>query len=61
MSTTPTTSGPAGSTPQEMQAQADANFARQVALQMVAENISAKTNSIKTVHEAVMSVTQNFK
>ena len=48
-------------TAQDMQAQADANFARQVELNMVAESISSTSNALKTVHEAMMAVISNFK
>ena len=58
MSATPT-AGTA--TVNDMQAQADANFARQLALQMASEAIAAKTNALKTTHEANMAVVQNFK
>jgi hypothetical protein len=45
----------------DLQAQSDANFARQLELQMVSESIAAKTNVQKLVHETQMAVIQNFK
>ena len=57
--TTPVTTTPP--TAADMQAQADANYARQLDLQMKSEQISANTNTLKTTHDTQMAVIQNFK
>lgn len=45
----------------DLQAQSDANFARQLQLQIVSEGISSKSNIQKLMHETQMAVIQNFK
>lgn len=52
---------PANPTPADLQTKSDENFARQLQLQIVSENIASKTNAAKLMHETQMAVIQNFK
>lgn len=50
-----------GPTVKDMESQADANFQRQLALNMASERITAQSNAEKTRHDAMMAVISNFK
>ena len=50
-----------GTSVKDMEAQAEANFQRQLALNMASERITSKSNAEKTRHDAMMAVISNFK